>query len=135
MACRLPSHAIPFVGELRTTMAQLQVTFSILIVLQTFLSPCQEFLIDRFGPRLLLSATLTDTFGAEHATANYGFLYMAQGVGSVFGGPLASLLHDKAGSWIPVFALMIAIDLVAALLAFFALKPLRRRYLEAAAPG
>ena len=79
----------------------------------------------------LFPSTLTDTFGAEHATANYGFLYMAQGVGSVFGGPLASLLHDKAGSWIPVFAAMISIDLVAALLAYFALKPLRRSYLRA----
>ena len=83
----------------------------------------------------LFPSTLTDTFGTEHATANYGFLYMAQGVGSVFGGPLASLLHDKAGSWIPVFALMICIDLLAAMLAYFALKPLRRRYLEATAPG
>ena len=81
----------------------------------------------------LFPSTLTDTFGTEHATANYGFLYMAQGVGSVFGGPLASLLHDKAGSWIPVFALMICIDLAAALLAYFALKPLRRRYAQAAA--
>lgn len=36
----------PLVGELRTTMAQLQVTFSILIVLQTFLSPFQGFLVE-----------------------------------------------------------------------------------------
>jgi oxalate/formate antiporter len=78
----------------------------------------------------LFPSTLTDTFGAEHATANYGFLYMAQGVGSVFGGPLASLLHDKAGSWIPVFAVMISIDLAAAVLAYFALKPLRRSYMR-----
>ena len=30
-------------------------TFSILIVVQTFLSPAQGLLIDRFGPRWLLS--------------------------------------------------------------------------------
>src|SRR5581483_9998101 len=30
--------------------------FSVLIVVQTFLAPCQGFLVDRFGPRLLLSA-------------------------------------------------------------------------------
>jgi MFS family permease len=33
-----------------------QVTFAILIVAQTFLSPFQGFLVDKFGPRLLLSA-------------------------------------------------------------------------------
>jgi MFS family permease len=33
----------------------LQITFSILIVLQTFFSPFQGFLVDKFGPRQLLS--------------------------------------------------------------------------------
>jgi MFS transporter, OFA family, oxalate/formate antiporter len=33
----------------------------------------------------LFPSTLTDTFGEKHATANYGFLYMAQGVGSILG--------------------------------------------------
>ena len=42
----------------------------------------------------LFPSTLTDTFGTKHATANYGCLYMAQGVGSVLGGPVAALLHD-----------------------------------------
>src|SRR5262249_32746976 len=37
----------------------------------------------------LFPSTLTDTFGSRHATANYGCLYMAQGVGSVLGGPAA----------------------------------------------
>jgi MFS family permease len=36
-------------------LSQLQITFSILIVFQTFLSPVQGYLIDRFGPRVLLS--------------------------------------------------------------------------------
>jgi nitrate/nitrite transporter NarK len=39
----------------------------------------------------LFPSTLTDTFGSKNATTNYGFLYMAQGVGSVLGGPLAAL--------------------------------------------
>jgi OFA family oxalate/formate antiporter-like MFS transporter len=81
----------------------------------------------------LFPSTLTDTFGTEHATANYGFLYMAQGVGSVLGGPLASLLHDATGSWIPVFSLVIGMDLLTAVLAYFALRPLRGRYLLATA--
>jgi oxalate/formate antiporter len=78
----------------------------------------------------LFPSTLTDTFGTEHGTTNYGFLYMAQGVGSVLGGPIASLVHDAAGSWIPVFAIVITMDLLTAMLAFFALKPMRRRYME-----
>jgi OFA family oxalate/formate antiporter-like MFS transporter len=76
----------------------------------------------------LFPSTLTDTFGTKHATTNYGFLYMAQGVGSVLGGPLAALLHDQAGSWMPVFAIIIALDVLTGLLALFALKPLRKRY-------
>ncbi len=51
----------------------------------------------------LFPATLTDTFGTRHATTNYGFLYWAQGVGSIFGGPLASLLHERTHSWGSVF--------------------------------
>lgn len=66
----------------------------------------------------LFPSTLTDTFGARDATTNYGFLYMAQGVGSVFGGSLAALLHERTGSWIPVFEVVIAMDLITALLAF-----------------
>ena len=74
----------------------------------------------------LFPSTLTDTFGARHATQNYGFLYIAQGIGSIFGGPLAALLHQGTGSWTSVFAVCIAADLTAALLALFVLKPMRR---------
>jgi len=80
----------------------------------------------------LFPSTLTDTFGEKHGTTNYGFLYMAQGVGSIFGGPLAALLHEATGNWMPVFALVIACDLLTSILAYVALKPLRRRYLAAA---
>src|ERR1041385_8123573 len=45
----------PLMGSLHASLAQIQITFSLLIVVQTFLSPCQGFLIDRFGPRGLLS--------------------------------------------------------------------------------
>lgn len=77
----------------------------------------------------LFPSTLTDTFGEEHGTVNYGFLYMAQGVGSILGGPMAASLHESTGSWIPVFAVVIVCDLLTALLAFFVLKPMRQRYL------
>ncbi len=78
----------------------------------------------------LFPSTLTDTFGTRNATTNYGFLYMAQGVGSVLGGPVAALVHDAFRSWIPVFAIIIAMNFATALLAGLALKPMRRRWLE-----
>ena len=78
----------------------------------------------------LFPSTLTDTFGQKHATTNYGFLYMAQGVGSIIGGPIAAYIHSQTESWLPVFAIMIALDATAALLAFFVLRPMRAKYLQ-----
>jgi len=77
----------------------------------------------------LFPSTLTDTYGTRHATTNYGFLYMAQGVGSVLGGPVAALLHDAYGSWMPVFGIIIAMNFATALLAGLVLKPMRQRWL------
>jgi OFA family oxalate/formate antiporter-like MFS transporter len=37
-------------------------------------------------------------------------------------------LHDKAGSWLPVFAIIITMDALTGILALVALKPLRKRY-------
>ncbi|MFC0400686.1 oxalate/formate MFS antiporter [Paraburkholderia rhizosphaerae] len=78
----------------------------------------------------LFPSTLTDTFGARFATANYGWLYISFGVGSIFGGPLAALLHQHTGSWIPVFACAITLDIVTALLALFVLKPARAKFVR-----
>ena len=36
---------------------------------------------------------------AQCHASNYGCLYIAQGIGAIFGGPLASLLHEATGSW------------------------------------
>src|SRR5438128_11156686 len=45
----------PLMSSLHVSLAQIQITFSLLIVVQTFLSPCQGFVVDKFGPRALLS--------------------------------------------------------------------------------
>ena len=76
----------------------------------------------------LFPSTLTDTFGAKHATTNYGLLYVAQGIGSILGGPLAAYLREQTGSWLPVFAIIIAMDALTGILALVALKPMRRAY-------
>jgi OFA family oxalate/formate antiporter-like MFS transporter len=78
----------------------------------------------------LFPSTLTDTFGTRYATANYGWLYISFGMGSIFGGPLAALLHQHTGSWIPVFGCAIALDLGTAALATLVLKPARGRFLK-----
>ena len=88
------------------------------------------------GPRLvrlgeifsLFPPTLADTFGSRNATTNYGFLYIAQGVGSILGGPVAAAMRVATGSWIPVFAVAVAMDVIAALLALFVLKPMRAKH-------
>jgi MFS transporter, OFA family, oxalate/formate antiporter len=81
----------------------------------------------------LFPSTLTDTFGTGYATTNYGFLYMAQGVGSILGAPVAAMIFEKTGSWMPVFSLVIGMDILTGLLALFVLKPMRRRLLSQAA--
>jgi oxalate/formate antiporter len=75
----------------------------------------------------LFPSTLTDTFGTKHAITNYGFLYMAQGVGSILGAPVAAMIYEASGSWMPVFGLVIGMDILTGLLALFVLKPMRRK--------
>ena len=79
----------------------------------------------------LFPSTLTDTFGAKHATTNYGLLYIAQGIGSILGAPLAALLREQTGSWLPVFAIIIAMDALTGILALAILKPMRRAHAAA----
>jgi len=83
----------------------------------------------------LFPSTLTDTFGTKHATTNYGFLYMAQGVGAVFGGPIAAALHQATESWHVVFGVAITADITTAILAFFVLKRMRAAHRERHATG
>jgi MFS transporter, OFA family, oxalate/formate antiporter len=81
----------------------------------------------------LFPSTLTDTFGSRHATTNYGFLYIAQGVGSILGGPVAAAMRVATGSWTPVFGVAAGMDVVTALMALFVLKQMRAAYLGAQA--
>ena len=74
----------------------------------------------------LFPAVSGDMFGRKFATTNYSFLYTAKGAASLLVA-LCDLLRTQTGSWVPVFAVMIAADAVAALLALFVLRPLRAR--------
>ena len=41
---------------------------------------------------------------------------------------MAALLHERTGSWIPVFALIIVMDAATAVLAIAVLRPMRARW-------
>jgi OFA family oxalate/formate antiporter-like MFS transporter len=76
----------------------------------------------------LFPSTLTDTFGPKYAATNYGFLYIAQGVGSILGGPAAAFLKQTTGNWTAVFMIVAVLDAVTALLAITVLRAMRQRH-------
>ena len=76
----------------------------------------------------LFPASCTDIYGRKFATANYGMLYTAKGVAALLV-PLANVLAAATGSWTAVFAVASVLNIVAALLALFVLKPARMRAL------
>jgi OFA family oxalate/formate antiporter-like MFS transporter len=102
-----------FVKSFQTTtgaaLPAIQITFSLLIVLQTFFSPLQGFLIDKFGPKWLiaigailsglgwiLSAQITTLTGLY---ATYG-LFCGIGTGLVYVGIVGLMVRwfpDKRG--------------------------------------
>jgi OFA family oxalate/formate antiporter-like MFS transporter len=79
----------------------------------------------------LFPSTLTDTFGPKFAATNYGFLYIAQGVGSILGGPAAAYLKQMTGSWNAVFIIVATLDVITAVLAITALRSMRARHIKA----
>jgi oxalate/formate antiporter len=79
----------------------------------------------------LFPSTLTDTFGPKFAATNYGFLYIAQGVGSILGGPAAAFLKQYTGSWTAVFIVVAVLDALTAFLAITVLRAMRQRHLAA----
>jgi OFA family oxalate/formate antiporter-like MFS transporter len=79
----------------------------------------------------LFPSTCADTFGSKYAAANAGMLYTAKGTASLLV-PLSSMLTAMTGNWHAVFIVASVMNAVAALLAWFVLKPMRRNQMEAA---
>jgi len=80
----------------------------------------------------LFPSTNADTFGSQFAAANAGLLYTAKGTASLLV-PFSSALATATGSWHAVFMVAGAMNIAAALLAWFALRPMRRRLIEGSA--
>jgi OFA family oxalate/formate antiporter-like MFS transporter len=74
----------------------------------------------------LFPATCTDIYGKKFATTNYSMLYTAKGTAALLV-PLGNVLTAATGGWTAVFMVASALNIVAAILAFVVLKPVRVR--------
>jgi MFS transporter, OFA family, oxalate/formate antiporter len=77
----------------------------------------------------LFPSTTTDTFGSKFAAANAGLMYTAKGTASLLV-PLANVLKEATGNWHAVFVTAAILNAIAALMAIFVLKPMRRAQIE-----
>src|SRR5271169_2035817 len=78
----------PLNQKLGTSLAELQWTISLLVILQTWLSPFQAYLVDRFGPRMLIAIGALLSGGSWVLSAyvdNLWALYFTYGVLGGFG--------------------------------------------------
>jgi OFA family oxalate/formate antiporter-like MFS transporter len=80
----------------------------------------------------LFPSTCADTFGSKFAAANAGMLYTAKGTASLLV-PLSSVLATATGSWHAVFIVASVMNAIAALMAWFVLRPMRRAQMNEAA--
>jgi len=74
----------------------------------------------------IFPATTRDHFGQKFATTNYGMLYTAKGTAALLV-PLSSVVTAATGNWSATLMIAAAFNIVAAVLALFVLKPMRRR--------
>jgi len=79
----------------------------------------------------LFPSTCTDAFGSKYAAANAGALYTAKGTASLLV-PYASYLTQTTGNWHAVFLAACVMNAVAALLAWFVIRPVRLAHIERA---
>lgn len=70
----------------------------------------------------LFAATVGDAFGRQYVTVNYGIMYTAKGVASLLV-PLGNVLTHVTGSWHAVYTVGCLMNVAAALLGFFVLRP------------
>jgi MFS transporter, OFA family, oxalate/formate antiporter len=80
----------------------------------------------------LFPSTNADTFGSKYAAANAGLLYTAKGTASLLV-PLSSVLTAATGNWNAVFLTAAGMNIAAALIAWFVLRPMRRKVIESSA--
>jgi MFS transporter, OFA family, oxalate/formate antiporter len=72
----------------------------------------------------LFPSTCTDAYGTRYATTNAGLLYTAKGTAALLV-PWGNVLTTMTGDWHAVFTIAVIMNVAAALLAIFVLKPMR----------
>lgn len=77
----------------------------------------------------LFPATCADTFGTKNAAGNAGLLYTAKGTASLFV-PVSSMITAMTGSWEAVFFVGCGLNAVAALMAWYVLRPMRKKFMD-----
>ena len=78
----------------------------------------------------LFPATCTDYFGSGYATTNAGMLHTAKGMAAMLV-PLSDPLVRATGNWQTVFAIAVGMNVAAAVLRIFVLRPMRAARLRA----
>jgi OFA family oxalate/formate antiporter-like MFS transporter len=79
----------------------------------------------------LFAATVGDAFGRRFVTVNYGIMYTAKGVAALLV-PLGNVLTHFTGSWHAVYTIGGFMNLAAAMLGFFVLRPIINKRLKSA---
>jgi OFA family oxalate/formate antiporter-like MFS transporter len=74
----------------------------------------------------LFPSTCGDSYGSKFATTNAGLLYTAKGTAAILVG-FTSYITQSTGSWHAVFYLAAGLNALAAVLALFLLKPMRKK--------
>jgi OFA family oxalate/formate antiporter-like MFS transporter len=70
----------------------------------------------------LFPAMVGDLFGRKYAATNYGIMYTAKGVGSIWAGPVAAYMFEVQKSWNTVFIIAAIANFIAAAMAILVLK-------------
>jgi OFA family oxalate/formate antiporter-like MFS transporter len=92
-----------------------------------FVAMCALTVLTWGSTFVLFSAATGDIFGSQYAATNNGIQYTAKGVASIFAGWGAARLLEATGSWTPVLWAAVGCNLLAAVLAFFFLRPMVAR--------
>ncbi len=83
----------------------------------------------------LFPAVTGDVFGSKYAASNYGMMYTAKGVASILGGYGAALVAAAfAGSFAVPYYVGACLNVLAAVLTFFVIRPLVRGRIAREAP-
>ena len=81
----------------------------------------------------LFPSTCADSFGSKYAATNAGLLYTAKGTAALIV-PFTSVLTEWTGNWHAVFLAAAGLNILAALMALFVLKPMRAHAARAPMP-